>query len=198
MIRVVLFDFGGVIAEEGFYQGLRVIAEKSGLEADTFIRTAEDLIHRMGYVTGRATEKEYWATVREKTGITQADVYLREQIFARFVVRPGMLAHADKLRASGRKVGILSDQTDWLDELNRRSPFYGHFDRVYNSYTLRKSKRDATVFADICRDLAVAADEVLFVDDNIHNVTRAASVGLLTIHFVDAEQFARALEGFGL
>jgi len=46
--------------------------------------------------------------------------------------------------------------------------------------------------------LAVAADEVLFVDDNIHNVTRAASVGLLTIHFVDAEQFARALEGFGL
>jgi len=56
MIRVVLFDFGGVIADEGFYQGLRAIAEESGLEPEQFLRTAEELIHRTGYVTGRATE----------------------------------------------------------------------------------------------------------------------------------------------
>jgi len=198
MVRVVLFDFGGVIAEEGFYHGLHAIAEESGLDPETFFRTAEDLIHRIGYVTGNATEAEYWAAVREKTGITRSDVHLRERILSRFVVRPEMLDHVDRLRAAGRIVGILSDQTDWLDELNRRSPFYRHFDHIYNSFTLHKSKRDATVFADVCRDLAVAPGEALFVDDNIHNVTRAESVGLLTIHFVDIGQFAHVLKGFGL
>jgi putative hydrolase of the HAD superfamily len=197
MIRVVFFDFGGVIAEEGFYHGLRAIAEESGLDPETFFRTAEDLIHRIGYVTGDATEAEYWAAVREKTGIKRSDVYLRERILSRFVVRPEMLDHVDRLRAAGRKVCILSDQTDWLYELDRRSPFSGHFDRVYNSFTLHKSKRDATVFADVCRDLAVAPGEALFVDDNIHNVTRAKSGGLLTIHFVDIGQFAHVLKGFG-
>ncbi|NJD54979.1 MAG: HAD family phosphatase [Nitrospirae bacterium] len=198
MIRVVLFDFGGVIAEEGFYQGLRAIAEDSGLAPDSFFRTAEELIHRTGYVTGRATEAEYWAAVRRESGIGRTDAYMREQIISRFVLRPGMLAHADRLRAAGRNVSILSDQTDWLAEIDRRTPFSDRFDRVYNSYHLHKSKRDATVFTDVCHDMAVDAGDVLFVDDNIRNVTRAAGAGLLTIHFMDMGQFPSALKNFGL
>ncbi len=198
MIRAVLFDFGGVIAEEGFYRGLVAIAEEGGLQPDAFFRTAEDLIHETGYVTGRATEAAYWAAVREKTGITRADAYLREQILSRFVVRPEMLSLADRLRASGRNASILSDQTDWLDELDRRSPFSRHFDRVYNSYHLHKSKRDEGIFTDACSGLGVQPAEALFVDDNTNNIARAAGRGLLTIHFTDVPQLMRKLAAFGL
>jgi len=198
MIRIVLLDFGGVIAEEGFYKGLLAVAEESGLEPDAFFRTAEDLIHRTGYVTGRATEAEYWDAVREKTGIGKEDQYMREQILSRFVVRPDMLALADRVRAAGKMVCILSDQTDWLDMLERENPFYSRFDRVYNSYFLHKSKRDATIFKDVCRDLGVQPEEVIFVDDNIHNIARAAETGLHTIHFVDTARFAAAIAAFGI
>jgi len=198
MIRVVLFDFGGVIADEGFYQGLRAIAEESGLEPEQFLRTAEELIHRTGYVTGRATEAAYWAAVREESGIEQTDDYMREQILSRFMVRPEMLAHADSLRSAGRNVSILSDQTDWLDEIDRRTPFANHFDRVFNSFYLHKSKRDATIFTDTCHGLGVDPGDVLFIDDNIRNVERAGSVGLLTIHFTGMGQFPGALKSINL
>jgi len=32
------------------------------------------------------------------------------------------------------RLGILSDQTDWLDELNERDGFFQHFDCVFNSF----------------------------------------------------------------
>jgi putative hydrolase of the HAD superfamily len=198
LIRVVLFDFGGVIAEEGFYRGLLAIAEESGLQPDAFFRIAEDLIHRTRYVTGRSTEAAYWAALREKTGITRTDAHLREQILSRFVVRPEMLSLADRLRASGRNANILSDQTDWLDELDRRSPFSSHFDRVYNSYHLHKSKRDEEIFTDVCSGLGIQPPEALFVDDNAGNIARAARRGLLTIQFTDMPQFMRTLASVGL
>ena len=185
MIRAVLFDFGGVIAEEGFYKGLRVIAEENDLEPNAFFRTAEEIIHQMGYVTGRATEKEYWDMVREKTGIRRDDGYLREQILSRFVVRPEMLAYTDSLRASGKLVCILSDQTDWLDELDRKTPFFSHFDRVFNSYHIGKSKRDASLFRDVCQELKIMPREAVFVDDNPGNITRAQTEGLRAIRFDD-------------
>jgi putative hydrolase of the HAD superfamily len=198
VIKAVLFDFGGVIAEEGFYLGLRAVAEENNLDPDAFFKTAEDIIHETGYVTGKADEEEYWDAVRFKTGLKVGNGRLREQVLSRFTVRPEMLAHADRLRASGRTVCILSDQTDWLDELNGKTPFYGHFDRVFNSYFLHKSKRDATVFRDVCSELDMRPEEALFVDDNINNIKRAAEGGMNTIHFIDTTQFAATLAEFGL
>jgi putative hydrolase of the HAD superfamily len=136
--------------------------------------------------------------VKDRTEIRKDNRYLREQILSRFIVRPEMLATADRLRASGKTVCILSDQTDWLSELNGRTPFFSHFDHVYNSYILHKSKRDATIFRDVCSELRIMPDEALFVDDNIGNVTRAAGEGLHTIHFLDMAQFENALAGLGL
>jgi putative hydrolase of the HAD superfamily len=198
MIRTVFLDFGGVIAEEGFYNGLRAIAVQNGLEPDAFFRLAEEIIHESEYVTGKTSEHAYWDAVRERTGLRREDAYLREEILSRFIVRPEMLAHADRIRTGGRNVFILSDQTDWLDELDRRSPFFGHFDRVFNSYLLHKSKRDASVFTDVCRELALRPEEALFVDDNINNINRAAGAGLQTVHFTDLAAFAAALNYFGI
>lgn len=185
MIKAVLFDFGGVVAEEGFYTGLRAIAEENGLEPNAFFRTAEEIIHRIGYVIGRATEKEYWDKVREETGIRREDGYLREQVLSRFVLRSDMLAYADSLRSSGKPACILSDQTDWLDELQRRQPFFSHFNRIFNSYHIGKSKRDASLFRDVCRELGVMPEEAVFIDDNPGNVARALSEGLRAIRFDD-------------
>ena len=198
MIKAVLFDFGGVIAEEGFYNGLRAAATENSLDPDSFFRTAEEIIHTIGYVTGKATESEYWERVRAATGIARDNAYLREQVLSRFVLRPAMLGHADRLRKAGKRVCMLSDQTDWLVELDSRSPFFSHFDKVYNSFFLKKSKRDITIFSDVCRDLDVHPEEALFIDDNVNNISRATAAGIKTILFAGIEDFEDRLTGLGL
>jgi len=194
MIKAVLFDFGGVLAEEGFKQGLRAIAKERGLDPEDFYEIAGELVYQMGYVMGNSDEKAYWNAVREKTGVRGEDKEFREEILKRFKLRPDMMEVVEKIRSSGLIVAILSDQTNWLDELDQRTPFHHHFDYVFNSFHLKKTKRDPSIFADICAVLGVRPEEGLFVDDNLENIERAGSQGLRTIHFKDVGKFKKEIE----
>ncbi len=197
MIKAVVFDFGGVIAEEGFWQGLRHIALLKGKDPDEFFHAAVELIHKPnGYVVGLSGEETWWRELRELTGITGSDEELREVVIERFILRPEILQIAGTLKAEGFIVAILSDQTNWLDEIDQRTPFYHRFDNVFNSYVIHKSKRDPSVFGDICMALGVGPDEVLFIDDNRGNIGRALNEGLKTLHFRDMPSFQVELQEF--
>lgn len=189
MIKAVVFDFGGVLSEEGFREGLKAIGRKNELDPDDFFKTANELIHQTGYVTGKAYESTYWKSLREKTGITGSDEELREEVMKRFIVRPAIIEHVKRLKSSGYIVAILSDQTNWLEEIDEKNPFFHHFDYVFNSFRLGKSKRDPSVFRDVCSLMGLKPCEVLFVDDNAENIKRASGEGLATIHFRDINDF---------
>jgi putative hydrolase of the HAD superfamily len=182
-VKAVVFDFGGVLAEEGFREGLRAIGGKNGLNPDDFYAVASELIYQTGYVIGMSDESAYWKAVREKTGIVGDGVELRREILKRFIVRPVMLKYAESMRSSGIVTAILSDQTDWLDEIDGKTPFFHHFDFVFNSFRMKKGKRDPSIFRDICTAMGLRPEEVLFIDDNIGNIERAAYEGLKVIHF---------------
>jgi putative hydrolase of the HAD superfamily len=196
MLKAFLFDFGGVLAEEGFRDGLKAIGRKNGLDPELFFAVADSLIFESGYLTGRSDEAAYWNILRERTGIAGSNRELRDEILGRFVLRPGMVAAVDRLRSQGFIVALLSDQTNWLDELDRRTSLSAHFDRVFNSYNIHKSKREAAIFRDVCGALDVDTGETLFIDDNIDHIRRAADAGLQTIHFTTFEDFEKKLCDF--
>jgi putative hydrolase of the HAD superfamily len=88
---------------------------------------------------------------------------------------------------------MLSDQTDWLDIIDRQAGLFRHFDTIFNSFRLHKSKRDASVFKDVCAALGVQTGEVPFVDDNIDHIKRAQGQGLQTIHFVGIGEYKQQI-----
>ncbi len=194
MLRAILLDFGGVLAEEGFREGLKAIAKRKGLDPEAFHTTSAELVYQTGYITGGCDEHSYWNAVREKTGAKGDDQEFREEILKRFKLRPEMTAVVKKIKSSGFIVAILSDQTNWLDELNQRIPFHHRFDYVFNSFHLGKTKRDPSIFRDVCNLLGARPEEVLFVDDNLENVKRATSQGLKAIHFIGSREFQIEIE----
>lgn len=193
-LKAVIFDFGGVLAEEGFRDGLLAIGRKYEADPERFRKTADDLIHKTGYVTGAADEAAYWEALRKRTGINGTDAELRREILSRFTLRPEVLAVADGLHSRGYITAVLSDQTNWLEELDKATPFLHRFDRVFNSYRVRKSKRDPSVFDDVCSVLGVKPGEALFIDDNPDNIRRAADRGLRVVLFTESALFRDELE----
>ena len=194
MIRAVLFDFGGVIAEEGFRGGLMAIARKNRREPETFFAAADRIIYDCGYLTGKADEAAFWSAVRNETGVKGSDRELRDEILRRFVLRPEMLEYAGRIRAGGRTVALLSDQTNWIEEIDRETGLFRRFDRVFNSFRIGKSKRDSAVFPYICGVLGVQPGEALFIDDNAGHIGRAASQGLRTFLFTTVEDFGMKID----
>jgi len=192
-IRCVLFDFGGVIAEEGFRAALLDAARQDGLDAEVLLGQAMDAVYESGFVLGRGAEEEFWRALRTKAPLSQPFETFRERVLVRFVVRPAMLELADRLRDRGLTVAILSDQTHWLDELDRRDGIFCHFDRVFNSYHLGKGKRDPTVFRDVVDELGCRPAEALFVDDSAGHVERARRMGLEAIRCDDSRACIEAV-----
>jgi putative hydrolase of the HAD superfamily len=192
-LKAVLFDFGGVLAEEGFQEGIYAIARSQGLDPAEVHQAGMEAVYDTGYVLGRGSEADFWREMRQRTGIVGDDETLSREILDRFVLRPGMLAAVRALRQRGIKVAILSDQTDWLEWLDRRDGFFAAFDQLFNSYRLGKGKRDPSAFDDAVRALGVAPHEALLVDDMPGNVARAAARGLQTILFQDEAGFLAEL-----
>ncbi|HID45251.1 MAG TPA: HAD family phosphatase [Chromatiaceae bacterium] len=192
-ISTILFDFGGVLADEGFRDGLAEIARKNGLKPGSLLEPAMDAVYESRYLLGGGTEEQFWQLLRHRYGITADTSALRNEILQRFRLRPWMLDIVDDLKHQGYRVGILSDQTNWLDELEARDHFFDHFDVVFNSYYLGMGKRDPEVFDKVAEKLGVVPGEILFIDDSPGNVERAQSRGLRTLLFVNREQLEQEL-----
>ena len=197
-IKAALFDFGGVLAEEGFREGLMAIGQAAGLSPEAFFETAAAAVYDSEYVLGKADESAYWALVRERTGINGSDEEFRREILERFQLRPWMLEIVRELRDRGYLVGILSDQSQWLDELDGRHDFFREFHKIFNSYHLGKGKKDPGLFAEIAAKLGLKCSEILFIDDNEGNVERARIQGWNTILYRNREDFLEKMKEYGL
>lgn len=186
-IRAVLLDFGGVLAEEGFREGLYAIARQQGLDPAEVHRIGLDTVYDSGYVLGQGSEADFWTMMRQRTAVRGDNTALSEEILSRFILRPRMMAMVRQLRGAGIVTAILSDQTGWLEWLDRRDRFFREFDAVFNSFRLGKGKREPSMFDDAIRALGVQPSEALFVDDMPGNVERARARGLLALLFEDEE-----------
>ncbi len=195
-VDLILFDFGGVLAEEGFREGLIAIAQHNNLNTDTFIKRAYAVTFAGGFVTGQIDEKAFWQTLRKQTGIQGTDADFRAEILSRFKLRPWMIQVVSKLKESLVRLAILSDQTAWLDELNQQYDFFKWFDRVFNSYHLGTSKQDPAIFTEVVAQMSVSCEQTLLVDDSRENIERARLQGLQTILYKNRGQFEHELVRF--
>lgn len=196
--QIFLFDYGGVLAEEGFTAGLKAIGVANDLDPDVFFHRVTEIIYACKYVIGQATAAEFWHLVRREFNIQGCDDELSSEILTRFILRPGMMEKVRAIKRQGIRVAILSDQTNWLDLLDQRDGFLAEFDPVINSYYLGSTKRDSATFIEALRTLDARPEEVLFVDDNQGHIERAAELGLQTHLFTNETVFGGELVARGI
>ncbi len=189
----IFFDFGGVLAEEGFHEGLTAIAKETGRDPAEIVPVAYEMAWSTGLVVGGCDDACFWRAFRQATGITADDAWLTDMVLSRFVPRPWMFAVVDAARAAGIRTAILSDQTKWLERLDARHDVFSHFDAVFNSYHHGVSKRDAAFFELALAAMGARAEASLFIDDAPRNVDLAASLGFHTILYRDEAGFFRDL-----
>ena len=194
-VKAVSFDFGGVVAEEGFKGGLHAIALDHGLDPDIVISAAFEITYEIGFVLGKVREDAFWRAMKNRFSFKGGDRNLTEQILSRFILRPWMLDLISDLKALGMKVGILSDQCHWLNELDQRHGFFKQFDYIFNSYHLHISKKDPEIFNMVSQRLHIDPANILFVDDHEAHILRARQKGLQAILYKDKASFVQQLTG---
>ncbi|MDD3650035.1 HAD-IA family hydrolase [Immundisolibacter sp.] len=192
-LRAVIFDFDGVVAERGFRGALKALAERCGLDYPPLPGLAMQALIDSGYVTGRGSEADWWRRLEATLGPLGDCARFRADVLALSVVRPWQLALAAELAGAGYATAVLSDHTDWLDQIETRQPFAHAFGRVFNSYYLGACKREATAFTAVADALGVPPEQAVFIDDNPDNVARAAVLRMTGIVYRERTAFLRDL-----
>jgi len=188
-IKLVLIDFGGVIALEGFKQGITELAENYDFEVDALKKTAFDLVYDCGFTKGESDSDQFWDMLKKKTGIKESNNKLTQFILDRFVVRDEMIDFVKKLKNKNIKTAVLSDQTNWLDELDKKYDFFKYFDHIFNSYHMGITKKEPEMFDIALETMGESPDNTLFIDDHNPHIKRAEEKRIKALLFKDPDDF---------
>jgi epoxide hydrolase-like predicted phosphatase len=200
-IDAVLFDYGGVLTGPVKHSIASWLAADA-IEPESFSRTlrawlsrdAEDgtPVHRLE--TGELSIPEFEALLAAELTTVDGRAVSPDgvlgRLFAGMRPDPAMFALAEDLRATGLKVGLLSNS--WGNTYPRER-IDALLDPVVISGEVGLRKPHAAMYELALERLGVPAERVLFIDDAEPNVLGARAVGLQALLHVDHASTRAAL-----
>ncbi|MBD3243507.1 MAG: HAD-IA family hydrolase [Chitinivibrionales bacterium] len=190
--QVILFDLGGVLIElAGVARMLEMTGNRWSVEELWRLWLHSPVVR--AYETGSIDTAEFGREVVREFGIDiSPEQYLAE--FTLWARAPYDGAH-DLLRslATRCRLAALSNTNDihW-QRIEREMGLLEMFERCFASHLTGMLKPDAGAYRNVCDSMGVAADRVVFVDDNDINVAGARAVGMAAYRVQGFTQ-ARAL-----
>ena len=196
-IDAVVFDLGGVLAEFGGVERMRVLAG---------VDTSEQMWARWltcewvrAFERGRCSAEDFAVGVVTDWQLELAPERFLDE-FAQWLVGP--LPGAEELVVSTRAVTTVAclsntNAVHW-DAGAHRWPLLQRFDHTFLSFELGMVKPDPEIFAHAVDVLGVPPSHVLLLDDNRLNVDAAAEAGLDARLVVGVAEARTALVGAGV
>lgn len=184
MVKVIIFDYYGVLTGDFYWTEVRRIQENSG-HAEHMRRLSDDV--NLNHISW----DDFCEAVASDIGATAEEVKLRydQHRINRDVVR---LIHSlgQKFR-----VVLLSNANEYqllpkLDELGLTD----FFERVFVSSQLGMLKPDREIYEFVARELGVQPEDCVMVDDLPINIDGAKSAGMHGVIFDSAAQARTALQ----
>lgn len=200
-LRGVVFDYGMVLSGPPNTAAHAALVRITGLpEAEFEDRYWHD---RHAYDEGKLTGLEFWQKFNRDAalGLSQASIdELNHWDGLMWTTQNDtMLAWAERLKARGILIGILSNMGDnVLASVERTFTWPRRFDVCVWSYQHRMAKPEPAIYRLTLEELGTRAGETLFLDDRKVNVEAAAALGMRAMQFSTVENLREQLVAQGL
>ena len=199
MIRNIVFDIGGVLAD---FRMMEFLAEK-GFDTNMskrIIKTAVMSPYWGQFERDEITEEE---TLR---GFASIDPEIEDELRRAFSDLKGLLVSKDyaiplvmDLKKAGYGVYYLSNYSrKAYDECGESLAFMPYMDGGIVSFKVGKTKPSADMFRLFLDRYGLKAEECVFVDDTEENVAAAGKLGFAGIVFTSCGQLIEALKEYGV
>ncbi|MFC2091864.1 HAD-IA family hydrolase [Elusimicrobiota bacterium] len=193
-LKLILFDYGGVIAPEGFQLGILNLSLKFGISYSRMYNIAGyEASLKSGFTAGKIDESRYWEILADLLQTKEDLSDLKYLFLDNFQPRALMIDLIKDLK-NYFKTGIFSDQTNWIYELDSKYDFFKYFDYKFISYDQGFTKHDDEFFSIPLRHTGMDPEQILIIDDKQRVVEKAKQFGYKTYHFTAIESCISFLE----
>lgn len=196
MIKAVVFDIGGVLAQDVWEhlllnskadskRGIASIFHLSHTEVEEVGHKLWQKYECMRLGPGQKwedLERDYWEDFLQAfegelpTSITTSDLIKMTDEFICDVATSGMVSVFERLRSKGIILAICSNNTEfWYNRQAAKLGFRNYFseDHIFLSCRTGYAKRSPEMFKAVVGGLGIRGDECIFVEDRPENIKRA-------------------------
>jgi len=195
MVKVVVFDLGGVLYTYDHCKLMDDISGELGVsEPKISIAWRKFIIE---YEYGNISENEFWSFLLKELGLECDSQILHDIVIGHFQPIDKSLELLKSLR--GRYIlGLVTNQTSWIYELNDKYKFRKYFDIVLasNEVGLRKPQRE--IFDLFVEKSKVNPREIIFIDDSLGYKKSVEATEMNFIHFKNPKQLRNDIGKFGV
>lgn len=187
MIKAIVFDVFGVLAEDGWSPFKRQYISHDpelvkkvaalGKEVDEGKRNFDEMIHETAHLTG-VGEAEVRAAVEHKVPNEELFTCIAQELKPRY------------------KIGLLSNASYNVLDLLFTPDQVELLDATALSYEVGLVKPDKAMYEVIAQRLNVELSELLMVDDQVRHCEGALEAGMQALQYHDMGQFRRDIRRF--
>jgi epoxide hydrolase-like predicted phosphatase len=185
MIKVVLFDFGGVLTgsgKKGFIG--QTIADLYGVDPATLdISNMHYMLRR-----GRGDEDTFFEELNNRYGKQVTKEMFVEKAQAEFEPTKEVYELAEAMRTHGIRTGILSNIFAMNARVLRKQGWYDGFDPIILSCEEGCAKPEDEFYGIAIERVGVKPEEILFIDDQDKCMPPAKAAGMHTLIATSPEQ----------
>jgi len=194
--RVIVFDYGEVISVSQSEADRAALVEISGLDTELFWQLYDR--YREDLDQGVTLPREYWNLIARDAGVEWSPARL-QQLWAADIrswisVEPGTVQLLAELHAGGTRVALLSNAGFDFSDPFRHSPMAAYFEAMFVSAELGLIKPDPEIYRVTARELGIALEQMVFIDNKKINVDAAVALGVTGHVFTTVAELRTFLE----
>jgi beta-phosphoglucomutase len=183
--KAVIFDLDGVITDTAHYHYLawKRLAESQGVHFDHAFNENLKGIDRMGSLELILASSKRVYTQEEKLALADEKNLHYQELIATMSsndLLPGAVRALDVVRAAGLRIGLASVSKNAFTVLGRLG-ITDKFDYVVDAATIARGKPDPEIFLKAARELGVAPEDCLGVEDAVAGVASIKSAGMFAL-----------------
>jgi HAD superfamily hydrolase (TIGR01509 family) len=191
MIKLIVFDLGGVLFNGGYADTCKFLAQKFNRDWKELYSVFYEKYFNLAAIR-KITQQEAWEKSIEETDM-RIDVEELKKIHYSFMsLNFVMVEFVKKLKIN---YSILTKNTrDQFNDINKILDFDKHFKNIINTWEINLPKASKETILYVCEKFSVKPGEIIYIDDQEENLVDAEELGVKTILYKDFEQFERAWE----
>lgn len=184
-IRVVFFDFGGVIQRTEFQSPRQKLAQRFGMEYDDIDNIVFNSPTAKQATVGELAVEKHWAAVAKRLKVSKNEIAAVEsEFFAGDVIDHDIVGYLRSLRPR-YKTGLISNAWSDMREYLVRQKLDEVFDMLTISAEVGVAKPEAKIYLLALEQAQVEPEAAVFVDDVPANIEACEALGMKGILFRD-------------
>lgn len=193
MIKLILFDLGGVVFTNGTKLFIKTLSKRYRLPIERFEEFLDGPVGTQ-YREGKISRDQFWQEALAHLPLKESADVLTKEWIAHYDLIPGMKELVAQLKRKYQVMYLSDNVRERVESLDDRFKFLRWFDGGIFSHEVGVRKPDLRIYKLALKTAGVTAAEAVFIDDKPKNLVPAKALGMKAILFESAEKLKQDLD----